>query len=30
MHDPIAIIFGKSVTEQVRNQTMLCFPTSSI
>jgi len=28
--DPIAIIFGSSVTENVRNQTMLCFPTSPI
>jgi len=23
-------IFGKSVTEQVTNQTMLCFPTSPV
>ena len=26
IHDPIAIIFGRSVIEKVRNQTMLCFP----
>ena len=30
VHDPITIIFGRSVTEKVGNQTMLCFPTSSI
>jgi len=30
IHDPIAIVFGWSVTEKKRNQTMLCFPTSSI
>jgi len=29
-HDPITIIFGRSVAEKVRNQTMLCFPTSPI
>jgi len=29
-HDPITIISGRSVTEKVRNQTMLCFPTSPI
>jgi len=27
IHDPIRIIFGRSVTKKVRNQTMLCFPT---
>jgi len=26
IHDPITIIFGRSVTEKVRNHTMLCFP----
>jgi len=26
IHDPITIIFGRSVTKKVRNQTMLCFP----
>jgi len=30
IHYPIMIIFGRSVTEKVRNQTMLCFPTSPI
>jgi len=30
IHNPITIIFGRSVTEKVRNQTMLCFPTSPI
>jgi len=30
IHNPIMIIFGRSVTEKVRNQTMLCCPTSSI
>jgi len=30
IHDPIMIIFGRSVTEKVRNHMMLCFPTSSI
>ena len=29
IHDPIAIIFGRSVTEKVVNQT-LCFPTSPV
>jgi len=29
-HDPIAIIFGRSITEKIRNHTMFCFPTSSI
>ena len=29
-YNPITIIFGRSVTEKVRNHTMLCFPTSSI
>jgi len=29
-HDPITIIFGRSVTKKVRNQMMLCLPTSSI
>jgi len=31
IHDPITITFGRSVSEKVsliRNQTMLCFPTS--
>jgi len=27
-HNPITIIFGRSVAEKVRNQTMVCFPTS--
>jgi len=30
IHDPIVLIFGRSVTEKVRNQTMLCFPTTLI
>jgi len=30
IHDPMTIIFGRSVTEKVRNQTMLCSPTSLI
>ena len=30
IHSPIAIIFDRSVTDKVRNQTMLCFPTSPI
>jgi len=30
MHDPITIIFGRRVTKKVRNQIMLCFPTSPI
>ena len=30
IHDPITIIFGRSITEKVRNRTMLCFPTSPI
>ena len=29
-HDLITIIFGRSVTEKIRNQTMLCFPTLPI
>jgi len=28
--NPITIIFGKSVTEKVRNQIMLCFPVSPL
>jgi len=28
IHDPIAIIFSRGVTEKARNQMMLCFPTS--
>ena len=27
MHDPIAIIFGRSVAEEAENQMMHCFPT---
>ena len=30
IHNPITIIFDRSVTEKVRNQTMFCFPTSPI
>ena len=30
LRNPIRIIFGRSVTEKVRNQTMLCFPTSPL
>ena len=30
IHDPITIIFDRSVTGKVRNQTMLCFLTSPI
>ena len=29
-HDPITIIFGRSVTKKVGHQTMLCFPNSPI
>jgi len=28
VHDLIVILCGRSVTEKVRNQMMLCFPTS--
>jgi len=28
IHDPITTIFGRCVTEKVRKQTVLCFPTS--
>jgi len=30
IYDPTRIIFGRSVTEKVRNQLMLCFPASPI
>jgi len=30
IHDLITIIFGRSVAKKVRNQRMLCFPTSAI
>jgi len=31
IHDPImTIIFGRNVTEKVRNHMMLCFSTSSV
>ena len=30
VHDPITIIFGRSVTKKVRNQMMHCFPTSHV
>jgi len=30
IHDPITIFFGRSFTQKVRNQAMLCFPTSPI
>jgi len=30
IHDLTVIIFGRSVTEKVRNQTTLCFLTSPI
>jgi len=30
IHDQITITFGKSVTKKVKNQRMLCFPTSPI
>jgi len=30
IHDPITVVFGRSVTEKVRNQMMLCFPTSPV
>jgi len=30
IHDPITIIFGRSVTKKVGNQMMLCFPASPI
>jgi len=30
IHNPITTIFGRNVTEKVKNQTMLCFPTSPL
>jgi len=30
IHNPITTIFGGRVTEKVKNQTMLCFPTTPI
>jgi len=30
IHDPITIIFGRNVTEKLRNQVVLCFPTSPV
>jgi len=30
VNDSIMIIFCRSITKKVRNQTMLCFPTSPI
>jgi len=30
IHNPITIFFGRSITEKVRNQMMLCFPTSPL
>jgi len=30
IHDPITIMVAKSVTKKVRNQTMLCFPTTTL
>jgi len=30
IHDPITIIFGRSVTDKVRKHMMLCLPTSPI
>jgi len=30
IHNPITIIFGRNVTEKVRNHMMLCFPTSHV
>jgi len=30
IHNLIMIIFGRSVTEKVRNQMMLCFPNSPL
>jgi len=30
MHDLITTIFGRRVIKEVRNQMMLCFPTSPI
>jgi len=30
IHNPFVIMFGRSVTEKARNQTMLCFLTSPI
>jgi len=29
-HNPITLIFGRSVTEKVKNQMTLCFPTSPL
>jgi len=28
LHDPLKIIFSRSIAEKARNHTMLCFPTS--
>jgi len=30
IHNPVALIFGRTVTKKVRNQMMLCFPTSPV
>ena len=30
IHYPVRIIFGRRITEKVRNQMMLCFPTLPI
>jgi len=30
IHNPITIIFGRNVTEKVKNRMMLCFPTSPV
>jgi len=30
IHDPIMIMFSRSVTEKARNHMMICFPTSPI
>jgi len=30
VHDPITVIFGRSVTEKVGNKTMFCFPTPPV
>jgi len=28
IHEPIVLIFGRSITEKIGNPTILCFPTS--
>jgi len=30
MHETISVIFGRNINEKVRNQKMLCFPTTCL